>query len=410
MPNRTNIWKEVVRTYQETEITYPALKLITLAQWALESGWGKSELAKSHFNFAGLKYRARMSDHAEPVDYEAHDGLDTYCKFKSIEHFITGYWHFIDSGPYPDWEMYSDDPLGYVSHLKESGYAGDPNYITNIIRIYEELSDELGIVEEIDRPTRSFFGDIAPPLFEPVQGTQHRTRGRYPNKLEGLIVHYDAFRIRKTGSREENSDFRTRQTISMGDNNGYRYACISRSGRIFVPENWNWTHWGSHAGKSECPETKRRSVSQYYVGMEMNNPGLLYESQEDGVFCPWYNSKLNDKRRVILDERGRCYRVSSNDEWYSREDVRLAEEANITRGYYLPYTEDQFLSLVAVIAFLHENFDTFRIDRVFGHDEVSPGRKQDPGGALAYNGNLMTMPQFREYLTQNLPAPSRFMS
>jgi len=35
----------------------------------------------------------------------------------------------------------------------------------------------------------------------------------------------------------------------------------------------------------------------------------------------------------------------------------------------------------------------FRADWVAGHDEVSPGRKSDPGGSLS-----MTMPQFRYML------------
>ncbi len=403
MPRRNQLWNQLTSIYQAREIDCPALRSITLAQWALESGWAKSDLAKDHLNFGGLKYRARMRNHAVPVDHEAGDGIDTYCKFESIEQFIGGYWHFIASGPYDGWEEFSEAPIDYISHICEKGYAADPNYVAKVSRIYGELADELDIDEEIDRPPRYAFGDIAPPVFEVVSGSRHRVRGRYPNRLEGLIVHYDAFRIRRTNRLDENSDARSRQTITMGDDNGYRYACISRTGRIFIPENWDWKNWGYHAGTSRCPATGRASVSQYYVGIEMNNPGLMYESQDDGIFCPWYNSRRTRGGRVIRDSRDRCYRLSATDEWYTSSDVRLADGQNINRGYYLPYTEDQFQSLVSIIAFLRGEFEnTFRLDRVFGHDEVSPGRKQDPGGALAYEGNLMTMPQFRDFLRHNV--------
>ncbi|MCB1921749.1 MAG: glucosaminidase domain-containing protein [Candidatus Competibacteraceae bacterium] len=32
------------------------MKTVRLAQWALESGYGSSELAQKHYNFAGLKF------------------------------------------------------------------------------------------------------------------------------------------------------------------------------------------------------------------------------------------------------------------------------------------------------------------------------------------------------------------
>lgn len=402
-PTTSAAWKKLVEAYKKAEIQIPSLKLVTLAQWALESGWGQSELSKKHNNFGGLKFRARMDGFAKPVDYTASDGTDTYCAFDTIDDFISGYWHFISSGPYEGWANFANEPLGYIQHLRAKGYAGDPQYVVKVTNIYQDLQtlDIFADSPEIDRPSRSSFGDRVIPVFEPVAGVNHTKRGKYPNGVEGLIVHYDAFRIRKAGSKEENSDARTIQMIQSGSSNGYRYAEISRTGRIFVPANWDFESWGSHAGTSKCPATGRTSVSQYYVGIEMNNPGLLYESQTDGEFCPWYNSRLDSNDRVILDNRGRCYRRNPTDETYSRDEARYASGSNITPGYYLPYSQDQFESLVAIVLYLRDNFpNSFRIDRVFGHDEVSPGRKQDPGGALAYQGRLMTMAEFRTELAR----------
>jgi len=396
MAKKKTPWEKLVRIYMKASIDHEALKLVTLAQWALESGFGESELATEHNNFGGLKYRARMADHASPIDYTAHDGVDTYCKFDTIENFIAGYWHFIESGPYDGWAAFGDDPLGYIRHIHSKGYAGDPNYVSKVASLHDRLSTDLGIDQELDRPNRREFGDVEPAVLEPVADATHRTRGSYPNRLEGLIVHYDAGRIRPRFAPQEDSDWGSQGTIRHGGRNGFRYLCISRTGRVFAPENWDWDRWGYHAGTSECPVTGRTSVSRHYAGIEMNNPGLLYEAQEDGVFCPWFNSKRTDRGRVIRDNRGRCFRRNERDEWFSSDQVRFATGGNITEGYYLPYTLAQYEALKGVVATAATaRPDSFRRDFVFGHDEVSPGRKQDPGGALAHEGRLMTMAEFR---------------
>ena len=41
------------------------LQNASLAQWILESGWGKSPLARDHFNFGGLKWRPEMANWTE---------------------------------------------------------------------------------------------------------------------------------------------------------------------------------------------------------------------------------------------------------------------------------------------------------------------------------------------------------
>lgn len=400
MPAAKTPWEELIEVYHLSKTPYPDLKAITLAQWALESGYGTSALATEHFNFGGLKFRERMAAHALPVDYQAHDGEDTYCKFADYESFIAGYWHFIASGPYDGWEDYGDDPLGYIRHIHSKGYAADPAYVAKVAKVFEDIADDLGIGDQIDRPNKRDYGEDLAVVLEPVMGQSHKIRGSYENGLEGLIVHYDAGRIRPKYAADENSDWGSIKTIEWGARQGYRYLCISRTGRVFAPDNWDWDHWGSHAGRSKCPITARTWVSQYYVGVEMNNPGLLYEAQEDGVFCPWYNSRRRENGSVILDERGRCYRLDPRDEWFNRERVRYASGENIFPGYYLPYTRAQFEALKGVVALAKsERPDTFGYDFIFGHDEVSPGRKQDPGGALAHEDRLMTMTEFRAEVT-----------
>jgi hypothetical protein len=259
-------------------------------------------------------------------------------------------------------------------------------------------SDQAAKADEA-RPSRAELGVYMPPRFKTADGVQHVVQGRRPSGLEGLIVHFDASRIRKAGNGPEDSDNQSLAVLRYGAAQRYHYGQISRTGTIFLPENFEWGEWGSHAGRSVCPATGRSGVSRFYVGFEMNNPGLLYEAQEDGVFCPWFNSVRNENGAVILDRRGRCTRQSVNGEWYRAGEVRrVVAEGNIKAGIYLPYSFEQFEALTNLCLYLDRTFSSFSLDRVFGHDEVAPSRKNDPGGALANPAQLMTMAEFRAYL------------
>jgi hypothetical protein len=247
--------------------------------------------------------------------------------------------------------------------------------------------------DEAERPSRLELGEVMQPDFETLDGVFHKVRGYRPNGLEGLIVHFDAARVLP------DSDRSTAAVMRHGAQAGYHYGAISRSGRVFLPQGFNWEGWGYHAGISECPATGRKGVSQYYVGFELNNPGRLYPAVQTGVFCPWFNTRRDDRGQVVLDEDGRCTRLNENGEWYRDYEVRLCEGGNIAKGWYLPYSAEQFASLTAICIWLSRQFPhTFRLDRVFGHDEVSPGRKCDPGGAMGTPTELMTMAQFRSHL------------
>lgn len=139
------LWSELTRVYCETDVPFPALRLVTLAQWAVESNWAMSDLAKRYNNFAGLKYRRRrMFLYARPVRYSARsDGPQVYCRFRDVRSFVRGYWAFIDNGPYRGWRDHGHDPMGFVNHLKGCGYAEDAQYIETVTRVYRRFLDEL---------------------------------------------------------------------------------------------------------------------------------------------------------------------------------------------------------------------------------------------------------------------------
>jgi flagellum-specific peptidoglycan hydrolase FlgJ len=135
MAQVSELFKQLAKVYSQKHISYPQLKAVTLAQWALESGWGTSDLATAHFNFGGLKWRPEMKKFAEKVRYEAHDGWDDYCKFASLEKFIEGYWGFLDRAPYEGWKEHSgaaEDFIGFISPIYCPGREG---YVEDVLEM-----------------------------------------------------------------------------------------------------------------------------------------------------------------------------------------------------------------------------------------------------------------------------------
>lgn len=138
MSKGSPLFKKLARTYQGLAIAYPHLKAVTLAQWALESGWGTSRLATQHLNFGGLKYRPEMAPYARKVRYKAHDGEEDYCAFDSLEEFITGYWAFLERSPYAGWEDHTASPADFIGFIGPIYCPGNPQYAALVLSLLPE--------------------------------------------------------------------------------------------------------------------------------------------------------------------------------------------------------------------------------------------------------------------------------
>ena len=110
-----------------------------IAQWIYESGHFKSDLAVRHFNFAGLKYRNEMSNYCTKVEYNAHDGIDYYCKFDSIEAFVIGYEAFMNRPVYNGVWNHLGSGIDYLRFIVARGYCPSKGYIENILKIEKTL-------------------------------------------------------------------------------------------------------------------------------------------------------------------------------------------------------------------------------------------------------------------------------
>jgi len=244
---------------------------------------------------------------------------------------------------------------------------GDPAAQSTVIDLLGELLDQSPVITDAaDQPELPLQPVLSPPaesgglLWCPFAETDFppaRTRGRYEGGYpKGAVVHFTAGR--RSGLA---------QGLRYQVGQGYCYFLIDADGRI--GQNFPLDRWGYHAGRSYWRGLKP-NVSDSLVGIEIQAAGML--EGRPGEYQSWFRMKVPD------------------------QEVRVIESttANQQAGAYQVYTAAQEAALTRLLLWLHANQpEHFDLDLVLGHDEVSPDRKNDPGGALS-----MTMPDYRRYL------------
>jgi len=235
---------------------------------------------------------------------------------------------------------------------------GEPSAKDEVLEMLGGLLDSGSNPE--DRPSISAAGQkLLWCPFADKDFASGKTRGSYARGYPlGAIVHFTAGRRSglKAGMEEQ-------------VRNKYLYFVIDKDGKI--GQNFSLDSWGYHAGESSYPGLGS-GVSQHLVGIEIQAAGML--KKVGSTYKTWYGETV------------------------PAADVRVIprKNANQAAGAYQMYTKAQEGALIQLLTWLRENNpEVFDYKYVLGHDEVSPGRKNDPGGALS-----MTMPELREKLTK----------
>lgn len=175
----------LAQIYSGEPIRHPSLKAVSLAQWMLESGRATSELATLHYNFGGLKWRPEMAAFATRILYQAHDGLDAYCKFATLENFIAGYWGFIGRSPYSGWETHIDSPEQYIRFIGPI-YTPSPSYADDVLALVPEARGLLERAPEAHAPASGGGTDIGTIILDPGHGGETKVGGSSPNNAVSL--------------------------------------------------------------------------------------------------------------------------------------------------------------------------------------------------------------------------------
>jgi hypothetical protein len=117
-----------------------------MAQWAMESGWGTSKLAKAANNFGGIKEwkggpSVRMPT-KETVNGKVINTEADFKKFNDFNHYADEYSKFLSTDRYKNVRGQSD-PMGFANALATSGYATtNPREYSNSI---------MGAIKSVDR-------------------------------------------------------------------------------------------------------------------------------------------------------------------------------------------------------------------------------------------------------------------
>lgn len=249
-------------------------------------------------------------------------------------------------------------PLGRVLAAVRDALAGRRDGCDPI----GDLSDSNG--GRISTPVENVVTLKTPTLWYPKAWTVTPplpTRGRYASGYpRGAVVHFTAGAY---GLSE----------LDLARQLGYAYFLVDEYGGVH--QGFPLDRWGSHAGKSTWPSLGD-GVSRHLVGIEVDCAGILTPDGH-GNFKTWWGKVVpHGDVRILPAKKG--------------------ADDNRTPGAYHAFTAKQEEGLIELLLWLKDNHPTvFDFDLVLGHDEVSPGRKQDPGASLS-----VPMPELRSLLKQ----------
>ena len=168
--------------------------------------------------------------------------------------------------------------------------------------------------------------------------------------LDTIVIHYTA-----GGSAESSARY------LCGEVKASAHLVIGREGEIYQLVPFDTIAW--HAGESFYGD--RRWLNRYSIGIELDNAGVLTKAGSE--YQAWFGKK------------------------YQANEVIHATHRNETSPrYWHTFTEQQIEACRQVCELL---IHKYAVNNILGHEEIAPGRKQDPGPAFPldkFRDNLLT--------------------
>ncbi len=129
------------------------------------------------------------------------------------------------------------------------------------------------------------------------------------------------------------------------------HLCIGRDGRIVQLAPFNRVTW--HAGISRWNGIQ--GLNRHSIGIELSNAGRLTQ-QGEGEWTSWFGRSYPENEVTVATHK----HEAEPSGWHT-------------------FTPEQIEATLEVSALL---VDHYELDDVLGHDDISPGRKADPGPAF----------------------------
>jgi N-acetylmuramoyl-L-alanine amidase len=212
---------------------------------------------------------------------------------------------------------------------------------------------------EPDRPNEEPKNDFTQESrveFISLPNVRYKLNGNFrtlSGRPKGVVVHYTV-----SGRKSSNA----RGVVNYLASKNLGAIVMDEDGKLYIPSNFDpMKHVVWHAGKSSWKG--KTGISQYCVGIEV---------------CCWGR----------LDGTPRLANLQTEKKFFKNEK-------NIVQGTYELFTPAQMQSLVDLINHIAKDNPEFDPEWIVSHDQISPGRKQDPGGSLGMN-----MEEFRKIFKQ----------
>ncbi len=276
-------FKKLAKHYSNAEIKYKHLKPVTLAQWMLESGFGTSKLATENFNFGGLKWRQELEGIAEKVQYEAHDGIDDYCKFDSFDNFIKGYWKFIERPPYAGWENHVTTDVEYIKYIGKI-YSTSSLYADKVI-------------------------DLIPEAEQLLTNTDKEATGRLsqqPNPVSGIYkvrFYTGDYRDRQMDANKDKAIAYVEHHFNSFESSLASYSVVT-TGANASSTSLNWGRWYAHAIAQEFGTTVGGSGGLFVGGAQGKGDGNLRYTNMPAILLEPLFASNPQQADIIRSESG----------------------------------------------------------------------------------------------------------
>lgn len=143
---KRNFINQILPVAQKEQRQHQLLTSITLAQAALESNWGQSQLASRYHNLFGVKSDAANSQLMTTAEYVNGQWITVKAKFATYKDWnesIEAHTRLFVNGTGWDQDHYrsvlaAKDYREAAAALQKQGYATDPGYAQKLIQIIQE--------------------------------------------------------------------------------------------------------------------------------------------------------------------------------------------------------------------------------------------------------------------------------
>ena len=131
---KTAFFEKYAAAAMEEQRRYGIPASVTLAQMAVESGYGESSLAKQDNNYFGIKASLDWIKSGKPWSYHHDDHYhDKFCTFGSALESLEYHSKVLMADRYKACRQYAPtDHLHWIEGIKKGGYATDPRYVATI--------------------------------------------------------------------------------------------------------------------------------------------------------------------------------------------------------------------------------------------------------------------------------------